>query len=185
MQLPRIAGNRLWYCVWIMLLDVHDDPVAAPFVQGGLMRWAEHRYDLTAFIANAKRDAPIAYDDVGDLHDGWHRVTLRGDDAHVDLLVDGAQVHRFDRRATIAKGTHVYAEIGAEVRLPGDSIGASVRDVRVKRDTDDAPHAENIACMRYDRGLQFRDVAGTLEASGTFSLDAESGYLDACDDVTS
>ncbi len=181
MRLPKSATNRSWYCVWIMLVDKHDLDFGAPFVQGGLMRWEQHAFDLTAFIADAKRATPMRYDDVGSLADGWHRVALRGDATSIDLLIDGRRLYRFDRHADLADAEDLYAQIGAEVVKPGDTIGASVRDLRVKRDTDDAPHAEPIACVRYDRGVRFAQTRGVFEAGGRFDPAAESGF-EGCED---
>jgi hypothetical protein len=179
MRLPRIASNGSWYCVWLMLVDKHDAAFGAPFVQGGLMRWQQHAFNLTAFIAEAKRAKAMTYDDVGGLGDGWHRVALRGDAEHVDLVIDGKMLHRFPRTAYLADAEDVYLQIGAEVVQPNDTISASVRDVRVKRDTDTILHPEPIACDRYDRGLRFEESHGAFQAGGRFVPAAESGY-DGC-----
>jgi hypothetical protein len=177
MRLPRRAKNRSWYTVWLMLVRWPEAQGPTRFVQGGLMRWAANRFALTAFTTDEAPGVPLVYADRGDLRDGWHRVTLRGDATFVDLLVDERLTHRWDRKRILGAGP-VYVQIGAELNAPGDAIGATVRSVTVKRDGDARAHSEPIACEHHDRGLRFRRVgAQTFEAIGTFNVTAPSAFV--------
>lgn len=177
MSLPRVAANRSWYSVWLMLVEFREDRPEPPFIQGGLMRWERKHFDLTAFTADASLEQSLIYGDVGDLSEGRHRVTLRGNASVVDLIVDGKRLRRFDRRRLLGDAPRVYVQIGGELNAPGDTLDATVRSVTVKRDTDARPHPETIACWRYDRGLRFDNGAeGVFRATGTFDVNRPSGY---------
>ncbi|HEY0394815.1 MAG TPA: hypothetical protein VGD01_10030 [Candidatus Elarobacter sp.] len=177
MRLPPTARNRSWYTVWLMLVAWPVPHEHEPFVQGGLMRWEQNSFALTAFTADEFRGVPLRYADRGDLAGGWHHVVLRGDATFVELLVDGRHVHRWDRARTFGKRP-VYVQIGAELHRPGDSLEGTIRSITVKRDGDRRPHAEPIVCEHRDRGLRFRQTSpGVFEAAGTFAVEAPGRFI--------
>ena len=177
MRLPRRAKNRSWYTVWLMLVRWPEPNLRTRFVQGGLMRWAANRFALTAFTTDEAPGIPLVYADRGDLREGWHRVTLRGDATFVDLLVDERLTHRWDRKRILGTGP-VYLQIGGELNAPGDAIDGTIRALTVKRDGDARAHPEPIACEHHDRGLRFRhSAAETFQATGKFDVTATSEFV--------
>lgn len=176
MALPAQKGQHSWHAVWLMLVNGGGSPPG--FVQGGLIRWSEHRYRLSAFIAMALPNRALVFKDLGLVSNGPHRVELAGDTREVWLFLDGKLRYRFRRARYLRDGLRPYLQIGAEVKYPPDRASGEVWDIRLKRDTDMHARPFTPRCSYEDRGVRLVARGGRYVARGAFDPRIASAFTD-------
>lgn len=154
------------------------------FVQGGLIRWSMHDYNVSVFVAMALPDHNLMFKDLGSVSDGPHRVELSGDAGDVWFRLDGKTLYRFERARYLTNSLRPYLQIGAEVKYPPDSATGEVWDVAIKRDTDASMHPFSPHCFYEDRGVQFTLTGSRYVANGAFDPHISSAFS-GCDGFNS
>ena len=176
MRLPQVPHQHSWHAVWLMFVNGGGNPPG--FVQGGLIRWAQNDYHLSAFIAMALPDHDLVFKDLGRVSEGPHRVELSGDARYVWFRLDGKVVYRFERARYLTNALRPYLQIGAEVKYPPDAGSGEVWDLHLKRDTDAALQSFTPHCTYEDRGIQFIWNGSRYVATGTFDPQIASKFDD-------
>ena len=176
MSLPRDVGEQSWYSTWLMLVS-NGAKSHREFLQGGLIRWAGHRYALSAFVAFRRPGGHLIFRDLGLLRSGPHRVQIVGDRRLVRFIVDGRAIYRFRRSSIFLPGAAPYLQVGAEVKKPYDRAVGTIWALQLKRDSDRRAAPWTPACERYDRGLHFVRVHGRYIADGYFLPSQPSGFI--------
>ncbi len=101
LTLPRVASNRQWYGVWLMVLG-SGDPQHQPFVQGGLMRHEADRarmvpeHGLAPFVAYRVRGRSLTYLDMPRFTQpvtASHHFTIGKRAGTLFVSMDGTMIH--------------------------------------------------------------------------------------------
>ncbi len=180
LTLDRMPANRSWYCDWLMVAGQRMHSKAQPFVQVGLMRWAQNGYRLSAFIAKSNDRGGIDYRDAGILRDGPHAVAMRARKGWIDFAVDGRGIGSYPMRLMFAKNDVLYGQLAGEAVKAGDRVAGTIHAVEIAAHGEQ-PHPFTGKCRYDDRGLRVETTPAGLAIHGTLDPTRKRGFKAACD----
>lgn len=168
LDLPEVAANRSWYCVWLMICERKGTFEYPAMLQVGLLRWGDGDSQLQPFITTEHSGQDLEFKALPGRLSGQHRFAIVADPLTVDLQMDGRSLFSAARKDFFADGSELYLKIAAEVFAVGDVVSGVVNDISF----------ESVSMRRHppishaafeDRGLRFVcDGSGKWIASGRF-----------------
>jgi hypothetical protein len=179
LTLDRVPANRSWYCDWLMVVGQRKHTAGQPFVQVGLMRWAQNGYRLSAFIAKSNARGGIDYFDAEHLRDGPHAVSMRARKDWIDFDVDGRRIGTYPMSLMFAKNDVLYGQLAGEAVKSGDRVSGTIDAIAIATHGE-RPHPYTGKCRYDDRGLRVDTTPAGLAVRGTLDPAHKSGFNAAC-----
>ena len=183
LSLPRVATNRRWYGVWIMVqADQADD---TPLFQIGLMRreqdlaaGLEANY-LAAFIAYRRKGKALVYEELprfGRDSTPQHEVLLARRGGKMYAKLDGNIVHVERTIDILNRRQPPTLTLAAELFSYGDHASGTIESVRIFGSVREANRSPNPTGFYTDRGTCLEKIPAGYRALGEFNSQAPSNY---------
>jgi hypothetical protein len=164
-----LDGRRGWYDSGIHFGPFDNEDVVA---QIEISRWA--RFDYRPHIAIAwalPHSKTVEYKDTSLFVDDGrpHRLGIYVRDGLLRLLVDGRTICSAPASLFVSPSERKYFQIRTETAALGRNSGATVSQIRLKRDRDNVAQAFHSDCIMHRNGIFWSRIgAGTFAARGAF-----------------
>jgi len=168
LNLPAKAGNRGWYCVWLMVAESRGTRDLPAMLQTGLMRWDQSQFRPQPFLTTEHPGQGFDFTPVPGIVEGPHRFSISGDSSRIELMMDDNLLMSAPSAEFFHRGIPIYLKIAAEVWEVGDAASGRVEGIELESGGVRV-RSPMFSSAFEDRGLKFSCLEkGRWDAIGRF-----------------
>ena len=171
-----LDGRRGWYDSTLRLGPYLEDN---GFVQIEISRWQRFNYRPHIGVAWSVPHGTVQHKDTGLMLDdrAAHRLAIAVSAGRVDLRADGREICSAPASSFVAPERRKYFQVRSETSVFGRNGSSQVRDIRLKRDSDNAARPFASDCILHRHGIYWEHIGGgRFTARGAFYPD-EATYF--------
>jgi hypothetical protein len=168
LDLPAKAGNRGWYCVWLMVAESRGTLALPAMLQTGLMRWDKSQFQPQPFFTTEHSGQGLEFAPALGIVEGPHRFSIRGDSSRIELMMDDSLLMSAPSAEFFHRNIPIYLKIAAEVWAVGDAVSGTVQGIELESGGVRVRSPISSSAFE-DRGVKFSCLGkGRWDAIGRF-----------------